>query len=361
MIAKFKAMNTGARSGLYPYPGECLTSFLGRVACMSNRSGPSLLQELINSDQSVQRPIAFEDIDFSIGEDLCRLLNDRLDPSRRRIGSLVMSVVRPGLNGRWMRRVGGVETGDGRIGGAPQPAWCPRCLMVDQLDGRHQYFRLSWLLATRTFCSIHKLPLTTHCLGCHDRAASPRFVWSGDTIVLACSRCGSTYSSQLGLPDMSNSTALQIRKNRLVQKAWRGAILAEAALERSLRSTSRKKHKNEFRDFFISFANILMGAHEGGIAPIELFTSPAYPARPNPRNVVTMASPYLASSISVRRKTHGLLAALLKNKANLFSIKGVYEQRWGREPTMQQLRLELEPEQNDALDQLLLRFPAKWF
>ncbi|WP_170415020.1 hypothetical protein [Ruegeria arenilitoris] len=135
----------------------------------------------------------------------------------------------------------------------------------------------------------------------------------------------------------------------------------ELALEKSLSERSSTKNKSEFRDFTMAFANVLMRSIRLGRAPIDLFSSVAYPAQPNPRSITSMERPYRASSIAVRRKTHGLIATILKRRTNLFSIKGVYEKRWGRAPLMQELRSELEPEQNNELDRLLLRFPAKWF
>ncbi len=77
----------------------------------------------------------------------------------------------------------------------------------------------------------------------------------------------------------------------------------------------------------MAFANVLMRSIRLGRAPIDLFSSVAYPAQQNPRSITSMERPYRASSIAVRRKTHGLIATILNRRTNLFSIKGVYEKR----------------------------------
>ena len=166
---------------------------------------------------------------------------------------------------------------------------------------------------------------------------------------------------QLGLPDMSAVTAKEVGRDNRVHAAWNNTINFEKALEASLRQRSKKKDKSEFHDFAFAFANILMKSRDGLRSPIDLFASAAFPARPNPRNIRTMDRPYRASSIAVQRKTHGLIAALLKSRVNLFTIKGLQQGRWGRDPTFQELRTDLEPEQNAELDRLLLKFVAKWF
>ena len=74
-----------------------------------------------------------------------------------------------------------------------------------------------------------------------------------------------------------------------------------------------------------------------------------------------MDRPYQGYSIAIRRKTHGLMVALIKNRVNLFSIRELWRGSWGRDPTLQELRSEFEPEQSAELDRLLFSFPAKWF
>ncbi|MCK8463528.1 TniQ family protein [Aliiroseovarius sp. CAU 1755] len=344
-----------------PYDMESLTSFISRAAAMNSMDYRSYLRSLFQSDDYMN-PIALpEDLDALDHGVVLAGLNDALDPIKRRLELLTFPTAKPGVHTKWLRRAGGCNMGGDHFSKVPFFAWCPRCLLMDQLNGHDQFLRLSWRLITRTFCLRHRRPLTTHCLACNDREAGPTFVFDGSNVILACSACGSPYGTQLGLPDMSASTTIQLRDNRRVQIAWNGAIQLEMELEKSLSERSKTKNKREFQNFILAFANILMKANPYDRAPIDLFSSVAFPARPNPRNITSMDRPYRASSISVRRKTHGFLAALLKRRVTLFSIKGVHERRWGRDPTMQELRSQLEPEQNDELDQLLLMFPAKWF
>lgn len=344
-----------------PYDMESLTSFVSRAAAMNSMDVRSYLRSLFQSDDYMN-PIALpEDLDALDHGVVLAGLNDALDPIKRRLELHTLRSAKPGVHTKWLRRAGGINMGGDRFSGIPAFAWCPRCLLVDQLYGHDQFLRLSWRLITRTFCWRHRRPLTTHCLACNDREAGTAFVFNGSNVALTCRACGSPFATQLGLPDMSASTTIQLCDNHRVQIAWDGAIQLEAALERSLPERSKLKNKREFQNFALAFANILMKANPHSRAPIDLFSSVAFPARPNPRNITSMDRPYRASSIAVRRKTHGFMAALLKRRVNLFSIKGVHERRWGRDPTMQELRSQLEPEQNDELDQLLLMFAAKWF
>ncbi|UWQ77307.1 TniQ family protein [Leisingera sp. M658] len=344
-----------------PYAMESLTSFVSRAAAMHSTDPRSYLRRLFPSD-SYQDIARFpEDLDALDQGAILAGLNNALDSAKRRLELLTFPGAKPGVHTKWLRRAGGIHLGFDQFSTTPSFAWCPRCLLRDQLDGHDQFMRLSWRLITQTFCLVHRRPLTTHCLACYDCEAETAFVFDGANVVLACSACGSLYSTQLGLPDMSASTTLRLHNNRRVQIAWNGAIQLEMALERSLSERSKTKNKSEFLDFVMAFANVLLKSGRGGRAPIDLFSSVAFPSRPNPHNITSMDRPYRASSIAVTRKTHGFIATILKRRVNLFSIKGVHEKRWGREPSMQELRSELEPDQNDELDQLLLRFPAKWF
>ncbi|MGJ8686387.1 MAG: hypothetical protein ACSHWQ_02825, partial [Spongiibacteraceae bacterium] len=132
---------------------------------------------------------------------------------------------------------------------------------------------------------------------------------------------------------MSAVTAKEVGRDNRVHAAWNNTINFEKALEASLRQRSKKKDKSEFHDFAFAFANILMKSRDGLRSPIDLFASAAFPARPNPRNIRTMDRPYRASSIAVQRKTHGLIAALLKSRVNLFTIKGLQHGHWGNRLT----------------------------
>ncbi|UWQ00224.1 TniQ family protein (plasmid) [Aliiroseovarius crassostreae] len=343
-----------------PYDMESLTSFVNRVAAMNSMDTRSFIRNLFPSNNYQHTVNLPEDLDALEKGDFLTGLNDALDPSKRSLEQLTLPFTKPGVHTKWLRRAGGIRMGGDRFSGTPSFAWCPRCLLVDQLNGHDQFMRLSWRLISRTFCWKHRRPLTTHCLACNDRQAGTAFVFSGGNIVLTCGACGSPYGTQLGLPDMSSATTIQLRNNKNVQFAWSGAIQLEMALEKSLCNHSKTANNQEFQNFVLAFANILMKANPHNRAPIDLFSSVAFPARPNPRNITSLDRPYRASSIAVRRKAHGLMAAILKHRMNLFSIKGVHEKRWGRDPTLQELRSELEPEQNAELDRLLLMFPARW-
>ncbi|WP_226689557.1 hypothetical protein [Ruegeria arenilitoris] len=52
----------------------------------------------------------------------------------------------------------------------------------------------------------------------------------------------------------------------------------ELVLEKSLSERSSIENKSEFRDFTMAFANVLMKSIRLGRAPIDLFSSVAYPA-----------------------------------------------------------------------------------
>ncbi|EBA10911.1 hypothetical protein RCCS2_00477 [Roseobacter sp. CCS2] len=312
--------------------------------------------------ESYQRPINIpEDLDALEPGEFLAGLNDALDPIKRRLSLLTLPRTKHGIHTKWLRRAGGNCAVGDSFSQQPALAWCPRCLLTDRLEGDHQFLRLSWRMITRTFCVTHRRPLTSHCLECNDRQAGMSFIIENGIIALACAHCGSFYANQLGLPDMSAHTAKEVGRNNRAQAAWNNTIQFEKALEASLSDRSKKKNKSEFHDFAFAFANILMKSRHDGRAPIDLFASAAFPARRNPRNITAMDRPYRASSMAVQRKTHGLMAALLKCRVNLFSIKGLEQARWGRDPTFQELRADLEPEQNAELDRLLLRFPAKWF
>jgi hypothetical protein len=82
-------------------------------------------------------------------------------------------------------------------------------------------------------------------------------MYNGKAVSVVCGKCSSPYATQLGLPDMTASTALKLGKNHRVQAAWNGAIQFEKALEGSLMDHSKKKDKRAFKDFSIAFANIL--------------------------------------------------------------------------------------------------------
>lgn len=344
-----------------PYQMESLTSFVHRAAAVQSKDLRSYLRELFPSEDYRQKVSFPEDLDALEEGAFMAALNGALDGQKRRLLLLTLHGAQPGVHAKWLRRAGGNNTLGDRFGKTPIYAWCPRCLLGDKLAGRDQFLRLSWRLVTRTFCWTHRRPLTTHCLACNDREANTAFVFDGCNIVLSCGGCGSSYASQLGLPDMSVATALEVARNHSVQRAWNAAIQLEIALERSLSHRSKRKNKGEFQDFVVAFANVLMRRRGRPRAPIDLFVSAAYPAQPNPPNIAEMERPYRASSIAVRRKTHGLMVTLIKNRANLFAIKGLRQGQWGREPTFQELRADLEPEQNADLDRLLLRFAAKWF
>ncbi|WP_259777540.1 TniQ family protein [Aliiroseovarius crassostreae] len=343
-----------------PYDMESLMSFVGRAAAMNSMDVRSYLRTLFETDDYMNPVSLPEDLDALEKGDFLAGLNDALDPEKRRLELLTLPSAKPGVHTKWLRRAGGIKMDGDRFRGTPSFAWCPRCLLVDQLNGHDQFLRLSWRLITRTFCWKHRRPLTTHCLACNDRQAGTAFVFNAGNVVLTCGACGSSYGTQLGLPDMSSATTIQLRNNKNVQFAWNGAIQLEMTLEKSLCEHSKTTNSREFQNFVLAFANILMKANPHDRAPIDLFSSVAFPARPNSRNITSLDRPYRASSIAVRRKTHGLIAAILKRRMNLFSIKGVQEKRWGRDPTLQELRSELEPEQNAELDRLLLMFPARW-
>lgn len=344
-----------------PYAMESLTSFVHRAAATKSMDSRSFIRSLFPSadyQNAVQIP---DDLDAIDHGKVLGGLTVALDPVKKRLDLLTLPGTQPGIHTKWLRRAGGNGIDGDSFGSKPSMAWCPRCLLSDQASGHDQFLRLSWRMVTRTFCWNHRRPLTTHCLACNDREAGTAFIFSGRNIALACQVCGSFYATQLGLPDMSARTALSLGKNSRVQAAWNGAIQFEQALERSLSDRSKRKNKREFHNFVVAFANILMKAPRGKCALIDIFASPAFPARRNPGNITLMDRPYRASSIAVRRKTHGLLNTLLKGRANLFTIAGLQDGPCGREPSFQEIRADMEPEQNAELDRLLLNFPAKWY
>ncbi|MCQ0092995.1 TniQ family protein [Roseovarius sp. M141] len=344
-----------------PYAMESLTSFVHRAAAMKSMDSRSFVRSLFPSpdyQNAVQIP---DDLDALDHGKVLGGLTVALDPLKKRLDLLTLPGTQPGIHTKWLRRAGGNGIDGDTFGAKPSIAWCPRCLLCDQASGHDQFLRLSWRLVTRTLCWNHRRPLTTHCLACNDREAGTAFIFDGRNISLACRVCGSYYATQLGLSDMSGRTALALATNRRVQAAWNGAIQFEQALERNLSDRSKRRNKREFQNFVVAFANMLMKARRGERALIDLFVSPAFPARRNPHNITSMSRPYRASSIAVRRKTHGIITALLKGRTNLFTINGLKNGPWGRDPTFQEIRADLEPEQNAELDRLLLSFPAKWF
>ena len=346
---------------VHPYQMESLTSYIGRSAAMKSMDSSSFLRNLFppeNYETQIQIP---SDLDAKGYGDFMAKLNEALDPEKRRLAQLTLPGTKPGVHIKWLRRAGGNCVDGDSFNADPAHAWCQRCLLEDLASGNDEFLRLSWRMITRTFCWKHRRPLATHCLDCNDRQASPAFVYCGGAISLVCGKCSSTYATQLGLPDMAASTALKLGKNHRVQAAWNGAIQFEMALERSLVDPSKKKDKGAFRDFSLAFANMLMRSKNSRHSPIDIFSSAAFPAIKNPANISNMSRPYRASSMAVRRKAHGLVASLLKNRVNLFSIKGLQQGQWGRDPTFQELRANLEPEQNAEIDRLLLRFPASWY
>lgn len=131
---------------------------------------------------------------------------------------------------------------------------------------------------------------------------------------------------------MTPSTALELGKNHRVQVAWRGATSFELALENSLLASSKKRDKGQFRDFTFAFANILMRSKVGGRSSIDLFESVAFPAKKNPQNITSMARPYRASSIAVRRKTHALMHTLIKKPREPIRDKGSVARPMGQGP-----------------------------
>lgn len=348
-------------TGVTPFQLESLTSFVCRVAAMQSKDERSFLRQLFSEDErgrGLDIPVDLDALDH--GKALGILVR-ALDPDKKRLSLLTLPGTERGVHPKWLRRAGGHFFDGDTFGVSPSHAWCPRCLLEDHASGHDQFLRLSWRLVTRTFCWRHRRPLTTHCLACHSRDAGPAFVFDGRNVGIACRRCGSLYSTQLGLPDMSASTALRVGRDHRVVATWNAAISLEKALERSLVDRSKRTNKREFQNFVVAFANLLMCSRLGEWAPIDLFSSPAFPARPNPRNISGMNRPYRASSIAVRRKTHGLMVALIKNRTKLFTVRGLERGPWGREPTWRELRADLSAEQHEELDKLLLGFAAKWF
>ncbi|WP_208351166.1 TniQ family protein [Pseudaestuariivita rosea] len=335
-----------------PYALESLSSFINRAASIQPMDVRTYLRTVLSPASSDQYMNIPTDLDALADGPFLGQLNAALDPQKRRLAMMTLQGAEPGIHTKWLRRAGGCNI-DGRdhFGAEPKLAWCPRCLLRDQLDGHDQFLRLSWRLITRTFCTVHRRPLTTHCLACNSREAGPAFAFDGRIVSLTCSACGSVYASQLGLPDMSGTTVLEIKDNQRVQVAWNGTVQLEHALQRGLSERSKAKNKREFHDFAFAFANMLMKADGHRNAPIDLFVSAAFPARRNPGNITSMDRPYRASSIAVRRKTHGLMAALFKCRVNLFAIKGLQQERWGRE----QFRFQCSSSRPCAARRTLLR------
>ncbi len=206
-----------------PYQMESLISYVGRSAAMESMDANTFLRSVFQT-KNYERPVQIPmDLDAKDYDDFMVKLNDALDPEKRRLGLLTLPGAKRGVHVKWLRRAGANCIDGDSFSDAPAHAWCQRCLFEDLASG-DEFLRLSWRLVTRTFCWKHRRPLTTHCIECNDRQASTAFMYNGKAVSLVCGKCSSPYATQLGLPDMAASTALELGKNHRVQAAWNGAI-----------------------------------------------------------------------------------------------------------------------------------------
>ncbi|WP_193221966.1 TniQ family protein [Amylibacter sp. SFDW26] len=344
--------------------GEVFSSFVGRNACFYDMDANSFLMEVINDGAIGEAYTDFDFCDHQLEPIILKRLPNELNTTKNRLLSLTLSHSFSVLSDEELRYSGGVsniDTYEDLYSGPLKHAWCGRCLMEDQSKGRDQYMRLLWSLGTNTFCPKHRLPLTSHCLNCFDRAAKPQFAYDGKQSVIICSRCGANLGSQLGLQNISDRNALGILSDRSVKMAWNAVVRLENTLRRSLASKITDKRLTLFRTFIIEFSNILLKSSRGYMPMIEHFSSAAFPNRPDPANVMKLHRPYRATSVATKRKTHALIVALLKGCTNLFTARAPVKNIWSRAPTMQNLRDEMSPGQNSELDALFVKFPASAF
>ncbi len=127
-----------------PYAMESLTSFVHRSACMQSMDTRSYLRHLFPSE-SYQHAIEIpDDLDAIKQGSFLVGLNDALDREKRRMSLLTLPGTAPGIHTKWLRREGGNSVDGDRFSTLPAFAWCPRCLLTDQLEGHDQFLRLSW-------------------------------------------------------------------------------------------------------------------------------------------------------------------------------------------------------------------------
>ncbi|WP_445285881.1 hypothetical protein [Yoonia sp. 2307UL14-13] len=113
------------------------------------------LREVLTSTTIDPYPKIPHDLDMLADQALLAQLNVALDPQKHRLAMMTLQGSEPGIHTKWLRRAGGANI-EGRDHFSPmaQLAWCPRCLLRDQLDGHDQFLHLSWPLITRTFCTV---------------------------------------------------------------------------------------------------------------------------------------------------------------------------------------------------------------